>query len=317
MALDDHDGATSARWLRNPQPDHCELAIERLPGLVYVLEQFRLNAPEELAPLCKAQSGTIDEIKASSLFELIGEHKGLNAAVLRCPSLDARLLLIFDERVVDTVVAAVFGGELAAEVGGAALARTDRPRTGVDSALLAALARYLGQALDKGFSPAANLGLTFEGLETLVDLYALGRRDMPAVAARLTIATSAGPLVVTALLPQTLLAPIRKNLSIDPGGEIATADPRWSRQLQVGVTKARVALTAVLDEVEMTLGDVAKLAVGQVLTLRGAGMGRVRLECAGREMFWCRLAQGEDRYSLEIEEPIEPEADAVEAARLR
>ena len=84
--------------------------------------------------------------------------------------------------------------------------------------------------------------------------------------------------------------------------------------MEVGVTKARIAVTAVLDELEMTLGDVAEFAVGQVLNLHGAGMGRVRLECAGREMFWCKLGQGEGRYSLEIEEPVEQEGDAVEAA---
>ncbi len=310
MAIEERDSAAMASWLQGPQSDHLGLSIERMPGLAFALEQFVLNVPQALSPLCKASSsGTIDEMKAANLFELIGECEGLTAAVLHSAQLDARMLLIFDQRIVDTLVVAVFGGEAAATQ-----ARPNRPRTAIEAALFDELARSLGKALDKGFAEIANLALTFERVETLVDVHALGRRDMPAVAARLTIDTPGGPAAVIVLLPQTLLLPIRKSLSFDPGGKTSAPDPRWTRQMEVGVAKARIAVTAVLDELEMTLGDVADLAVGQVLNLHGAGMGRVRLECAGREMFWCKLAQGEGRYSLEIEEPIEQEIDPVAAA---
>jgi flagellar motor switch protein FliM len=284
-----------------------------MPGLAYALEQFALNAPEELAPLCKARAtGQVDAIESSSLFDLIGKRQGLIAAVLRSAQFDARLLLVFEPSIVETVVCAVFGGDSRSSE----RRRAERPPTGIETALIAQLSRHLTAALEKGFAPAAILGLDFERLETISDVYALGRRDMPAVAARVTIDTAAGPAPVTMLTPQSLLAAMRKALSLDPNGEVATADPRWTRQLEVGVSKARVPVTAVLDEVEMTLGDIAALSVGKVLNLQAVGAGRVRLECAGRKVFWCRLMQGEDRYSLEIEEPIEAEAEAVEAASL-
>ena len=72
-------------------------------------------------------------------------------------------------------------------------------------------------------------------------------------------------------------------------------------------------MTAVLDEVPMSLAEIAGLAVGQVVTLHGAGMGRVRLECEGREMFWCKLGQADGRYSLEIEKPVESEDKSIES----
>jgi flagellar motor switch protein FliM len=315
MAVEERDSAAAAPWLQTSQSDQTGLSLERMPGLVFALEQFALNVPGTLAPLCKAQSsGTIDETKLTSLFELIGECEGLTAAVLNCAQLDARLLLIFDQRIVDTLVTAVFGGDRGTGGEAATPARPSRPPTGIEMNLIAELARCLAKALDKGFAPIASLALTFERLETLADLHALGRRDMPAVAARFTIDTPGGATALIVLLPQTLLAPMRKGLSFDPGSETPASDPRWARELEVGVTKARIAVTAVLDEFDMTLGDVADLAVGQVLNLHGAGMGRVRLECGGREMFWCKLGNGEGHYSLEVEEPIEQESDPVEAA---
>ncbi len=315
MAVEEHDGAATAPWLQTPQPDHPGVSIERMPGLVFALGQFALNVPEALAPLCKAHSlGTIDEIKPTNLFELLRDCEDLSAAVLRSVQLDARLLLIFDARIVDTLVNMVFGGEAAANREAAGQARPNRPLTGIETSLLAELAWSLGKALDKGFAEIANLELIFERLQTLVNVYALGRRDMRAIATRLTIDTPAGPTTLIVLLPQTLLLPIRKNLSFDPGSELSTSDPGWTRQMQVGVTKARIAVTAVLDELEMTLGDIADLAVGRVLALHGAGMGRVRLQCAGREMFWCKLGRGKGRYSLEIEAPVEQEGDSLETA---
>ncbi len=317
MAIEERDSAATAPWLQSPQPDQPGLSIERMPGLVFALQQFALSVSEALTPLCKASTpGTVDEVKPTSVFALIGECEGLTSAVLHSAQLDARMLLIFDRRIVDTLVAAVFEDEAGANRETATPARPNRPRTGIETSLVAELARSLGKALDRGFAQIASLALTFERLETLVDAYALGRRDMPAVAARLTIDTPGGPTPLIVLLPQTLLLPIRKNLSFDPGSETSMSDPRWTRQMEVGVTKARVAVTAVLDELEMTLGDVADLAVGKVLNLHGAGMGRVRLECAGREMFWCKLGNGEGRYSLEIEDTIEQESDPTEAARV-
>ncbi len=314
MAVEERDSATAATWLHSAQPDTPGLSLERMPGLAFALAQFALNVPEAIAPFWKTSlPGTIDETKRTTLFEFMSDCEGRIAAVLHCEQFDTRLLMIFEHGVIDTIIPAIFGNEAQTNGDAAATGRLNRAPTTIEMSLVAELARRLGAALDRGFAQIATLGLTFERLETLVDVHALGRRDMPAVAARLTIETPAGPAALTLLVPQSLLAPIRKNLSFDPESESAAVDPRWARQLEVGVTKARIAVTAVLDELEMTLGDIADLAVGQVLALHGAGMGRVRLECAGRQMFWCKLGQGEGRYSLEIEDPIDLDGDPVEA----
>src|SRR5208282_6591630 len=116
MATEEHDGAAAAPWVRNPQPEHPDLSVERMPGLAFAVEQFALNVSEALATLCKGRtSGKIDETKTTNLFEFIGDCEGQTAAVLHSGQLDARLLLIFDSRIVDTLVNAVFGAEPATD----------------------------------------------------------------------------------------------------------------------------------------------------------------------------------------------------------
>ena len=89
-----------------------------------------------------------------------------------------------------------------------------------------------------------------------------------------------------------------------PDPNAAKIDPQWTRQMEQGVTRAKLDLTAILDEFEMSLGDVAGFAVGVTLPLSNGGDGHVRIECAERGVFLCRLGERGDRYALEIEDII-------------
>jgi len=310
MPRAERESAASAPWLQGAQPDSVGQAIERLPGVVFAFEQFALNIPAAAGSLLKLESApTLEAIRSESLFTSLGESQGKLASVLHSATLDARLMLIFDPKIAESLVATVFGDE-SVSLG----ERSPRAPTTIELHLVAELARRLAGALEAAFDGFAGLELRLERLEKLADTYALGRRDGPAVEARLTLESRVGPLALVVLAPQAALVPLRKQLATEPGAESGGGDPRWARQLEQGVARARVAVSAVLDELPMSLGDIAALSPGQVLTLHGSGMGRVRLECEGREMFWCKLGQGDGRYSLEIEAAVEPEDNSIESA---
>jgi len=300
----------SAPWLQGAQPDAATQAFERLPGLAFAFEQFALNIPAAVGSLLKLDvPPKVDVIRPENVFAALGECEGQLAAALHSGALDAKLLLIFDPRIAESLIATVFGDE--------SVSTTERPPrspTTIELHLVGELARRLAGALEAAFESFVALELRLDRLEKLADVHALGRRDGPAIEARLTVHTRVGPLELVVLAPQAPLAPLRKQLAAEPGAETSGGDPRWARQLEQGVTRARVAVAAVLDELPMSLGDIAALTVGQVLTLHGSGMGRVRLECEGREMFWCKLGQGDGRYSLEIESEVEPEDNSIESA---
>jgi flagellar motor switch protein FliM len=310
MPREEREAAATAPWLHSAQPESAAPAMEELPGLVFALEQFALNIPEATASLCKlAGAPELEETRATTAFDAIGQRQSQIAALVRSERIDARLLIIFDQKIADTLAGAIFG------YGAANVAeRSLRSFTTIELHLVAELAKRVTAALDTAFAPVAPLELGVERVMMLTDLHALGRRDGPAVEAGLTLETAAGPLGLVVVAPHALLAPIRKKLAADPTAEVGTGDPRWARELEAGVSRARIGVTAVLDQVSMSLAEIAGLAIGQVLTLQGAGMGKVRLECEGREMFWCKLGQADGRYSLEIEQAIEPEDNSIESA---
>jgi len=300
-----------ARRLEGAMLEHASLAIERMPGLSYALSRFIEEARQRLASLVtRASGGAIEEIRATTLFEAVGECSGLTAGLYASAEPEARVMIALDERIDGLIVSSIFGE--AVGDGSDKPSEAQKPRTAIEAALIEAFARALGEALEAAFMSVARIALDFQGLATIKDQFALGRRDGEAAAARFTLGLSGGVSNGLLLLPQAFLLPFRSELAHDPEDEALPADQRWSRLMEVGVQQTRLPVTAVLEEVPMSLGDVANLQVGGLLPLQCNDFGAIRLECSGRGMFTCKLGQAEGRYRLEVDSPI---AQGGEAAK--
>jgi flagellar motor switch protein FliM len=307
----------AAPWLREAKPDGSGLSIEKMPLLGAALEQFAISAGTGLASLCGVGvTATIDGIEPTTTFELLGVYQNYLAAVLHCASLDARLLLILDPQIVDFVLRSVFDAGPARDDMPSTPNLEERPRSELDSCLVGEFAKALTTMLREALAPSTGLDIAFEGLEELVDPQILGPRDMLAIGVKVTIKSAAGACVLIIALPKAVLGPVSQKLAKGAASGMMKPDPKWTRQMEYGVTQARITLTAILDEFESTLGDISMLAVGQVLNLTGEGQGQIRIECAERGVFHCKLGEQSDRYALEIEEIIAREPDAPISAAM-
>jgi flagellar motor switch protein FliM len=317
MSVD--DGAPEfdhgARRLEGAMLEHPNLAIERMPGLRYALNRFIAEAPQRVASLiARPSGGAIEEVRATTLFQAVSECPELTAAIYASVEPDARLLVALDERIDSLIVSSIFGEAVGADAPDKQGSESKKPRTAIEAALLEAFARALGEALEAAFAPVARVTLSFERLATIKDPYALGRRDGEAAAARFTLGMSGGVFEGLLLLPQALLLPFRAELANDPEADAPAADRRWSQLMQVGVQQTRLPVTAVLEEVPMSLGDVANFHIGGLLPLQCNDFTAIRLECSGRGMFTCKLGQADGRYRLEVESPI---IQGYEAAKVQ
>ena len=303
----------SARRLKGAMLEHPSLAIERMPGLSYALNRFIAEAPERLSSLIALPSGgAIEEVRATTLFQAIGECSGLTAAIYASAEPEARFMIALDERIDSLIVSSIFGEAFGADSPERPGSDAKRQRTAIEAGLLEAFARALGEGLEAAFASVARVALGCEGLVTLKDPFALGRRDGEAVAARFTLSMNGGVCEGLLLLPQAFLLPFRAELAHDPETVAPAADRRWSRLMEVGIQQTRLPVTAVLEEVPMNLGDVANFQVGGLLPLQCNDFTSIRLECSGRGMFTCNLGQADGRYRLEVESPI---AEGQEAAK--
>jgi len=250
--------------------------------------------------------GASEPPSGATLFQAIGDCAGLTAAIFSNAEPAGRLLVVLDERIDELIVSSVFGEAAVVDE-----SETRGGRTAIEAGLVEAFARALGKALETSFAPFGALSLTFEKLVALSDVFALGRRDQPAVAARFSLPIGVGPCEGLVLLPVGLLAPMRKALEREPVEEAPSTDSRWSHRMEAEVKQTRLPVTAVLEDMAMNLGDVAALRVGAVLPLQSGDFDAVRLECAGRRMFLCKLGQGEGRYRLELEQAIAESTEII------
>jgi flagellar motor switch protein FliM len=304
------DGAVNgvdqgARKLQGAMLEHSSLAVERMPGLGYALNRFIAEAPLRLSSLmARPSAGSIGEVRATTQFQAIEDCAGLTAALYASAEPAARLLIALDERIDHLIVASIFGEAVAADAPVSQGGEPRKPRTAIETALLEAFARALGEALEAAFAPLAPITLSFERLQTLNDPFALGRRDGEAAAARFSMQINGGACEGLILLPQAFLLPFRNELAHDPDAEAPAADRRWSRLIELGVQQTRLPVTAILEEVPMSLGDVANFRVGALLPLQCNDFSAIRLDCSGRGMFTCKLGQADGRYRLEVDSPI-------------
>ena len=140
------------------------LAIERMPGLAYALNRFIAEAPLRLASLiARPSGGAIEEVRATTLFQAIGDCSGLTAALYESVEPEARLMIALDERIDRLIVSSIFGEIVGPDSPDKAGKRPRRPRTAIEAALLEAFARALGEALEAAFAPLARVTLGSSG----------------------------------------------------------------------------------------------------------------------------------------------------------
>jgi flagellar motor switch protein FliM len=299
---------SSQRKSHDPLLDQSGFAVERLPMLGIIFDDLATALAEGLRQLCRTPAAfSVQEIAAANLFEVLSACKGSIAGVLHSPELDARSLAIVDQSFVHSLIQILLGGEASEPQ-----LQPERPFTRIEMNLVQKMFEVAAKALQSAFGSVAEASFKLERHDTLADTTILGRRDAPVVIATIAFrALGAGGKMVVAI-PQTALLPMRQKLAREIVSESPAGDPRWARQMQNGVSYAEISVKGVLEELPMTLGEIAALEVGHVLKLRGTGMGRVRLECGEHDLFWCRLSQVEGRYSLEVEEPIVEERDILD-----
>ena len=178
------DGATNevdqgARKLQGAMLEHSNLAIERMPGLRYALNHFIAEAPLRLSSLiARPSGGSIEEVRATTLFQAIEDCSGLTAALYASVEPEARLLIALDERIDHLIVSSIFGEVVVADASSKSRKRGRQAAHGDRSGAPRGVRARAREALEAAFAPLAPIALSFERLQTLSDPFALGRRDM-------------------------------------------------------------------------------------------------------------------------------------------
>ena len=106
--------------------------------------------------------------------------------------------------------------------------------------------------------------------------------------------------------------PARQKLATVVVSDGRAADPRWREQMESEVHRTEVTLSAVLDEKMISLGDVAKFQVGQVLELEATPRTLAQLESNNQVLFWCQIGQLDGYYAMQVADPVDQKREFVD-----
>lgn len=283
--------------------------VERLPMLRTILQRTAGNWAEQIrnvsatvpeVVLLGVESGPPESMVAATANQAV-------ACVLEAPMWNARLIVCAEYEFVFTIVEMLLGGD-----GSEPAPMVDRPLTRTELGLVQLVIEQFATALEQAFAPVAPTNFVVGPAAARVNVDVLGRMTVPIVTAKFHLLTLGLAGGITLMMSQSVLSPMRNELSRTAGPESVRPDPAWSQKIQSEVSRANVDLVAVLDEQELSLADVARFAVGQVLRLRAGPGGMLRVECNGEALINCEIGKANGVYALRVHDFVDQEREFME-----
>ncbi|ALV26321.1 flagellar motor switch protein FliM [Pannonibacter sp. Q-1] len=289
--------------------DAAGISVDRLPMLPVLFDRMA----RVFADAMRQKSASPSYISVSDIGnERIGDvldvyESNALVAVLYSPEWDTRLLIGFDRDFIFTMIDVLFGAD-----GTEPPIDEERTFSSIETRIARTVFEVAANALQESFSPIAETTLKIERVESRMDFAIIGRRNNPAVVARLLLQAIGRGGEIFVVMPHSTLNPLRQRLSQVLSGEMAGRDKQWTQHFQAEIQRTEVKLQAVLEERELTLGEIANLKIGQIIELQATPRSPVKLECNQQPIFNCRLGQLDGSYTLQVEDLIHLEKDIVD-----
>ncbi|WP_349368583.1 FliM/FliN family flagellar motor switch protein [Salinarimonas sp.] len=306
MNIESFQTAAAAGGVSDRLLDAAGITLDRLPMLNVIFDRVATYCADGLRHMSASPSYfSVSNIESGRIGDILEDYDAnAIAAMYHAVDWDTRILVGFDRDFVFTMIEVLFGSD-----GSEPPVDDERGFSNIEMRVAQALFDEAGKAVQQAFGPISKTALNLERIETRMDFAIIGRRNNLAVVAKLLIQALGRGGEMFVIIPQSALSPMRQSLAHVVSTDVATADPRWSKQMQSEVSRTTVSLEAVLEERTVDLGDVAGLQVGQVLELQATPATLVRLECNGQALFRCRLGQSQGAYMLQVEDVIDEDQE--------
>ncbi|MBP2149113.1 FliM/FliN family flagellar motor switch protein [Xanthobacter autotrophicus DSM 597] len=295
--------------IRDMLLDAAGLSLDRLPMLHVLFDRMATFCADGLRQVAASQAYySLSSVESGRIGDVLEAYEGMAiAGIFNAPSWDSQLIVGFDRDFIFTMIEVLFGAD-----GSEPPVEDERSFSNIEGRVAQLLFEQMTKALKAAFALVSDTTFQFERQETRMDFAVIGRRNNLAVTAKflLQALNRGGEMFVT--IPQSALTPLRRALSSTSQAETGGRDPKWAQKIRDEVNRTEVELRAVLDEHEVTLGDIAALKVGQILKLAATPASRVKLESAAQPLFWCHLGQSDGGYVVRLDEQINQHQDFLD-----
>ncbi len=179
-----------------------------------------------------------------------------------------------------------------------------RPYTTIEQDIVKKMTDIVLNDLSAAFDPLSPVAFQFDRLESNPRFAQIARPNSAVLLVRLRVDMEERGGMVEILLPHSTLEPIRDLLLQMFMGEKFGQDSVWERHLGREVGQTYIDIEAVLDERQISLGEVVNLKIGSTVMLDVSADDPVRVKCGGISLTTAQVGRVGDKIAIAVNEDI-------------
>jgi flagellar motor switch protein FliM len=223
-------------------------------------------------------------------------------SVIRAEEWDNFGLLTVDSNLIYSMIDVLLGGRR-----GSGVVRVEgRPYTTIEMALARRMVEVILDDARKAFEPLTAVHFKLERLETNPRFAAITRPANAAILVELRVDMDEKGGKVEFLLPYATIEPIREQLLQAFMGEKFGRDPIWEGHLASEIFASETEIQAVLQELDLPLSRVMRLAAGDTLMLEKGPDDPVTLKCGSVNLTEAIMGHIGRHVSVRVNRPLRP-----------
>lgn len=221
-------------------------------------------------------------------------------SVFKAEEWDNYGLMVVDSALIYSIVDVLLGGRR----GTAAMRIEGRPYTTIERNLVERMVHVVLSDLSAAFDPLSPVTFRFDRLETNPRFATIARPANAAVLVKLRIDMEDRGGRLELMIPYATLEPVRELLLQMFMGEKFGRDSIWENHLASELWLTDVDMSAVLDEITMTLHEVLSWKVGSRIMLNNTPDGIIELRCGDVPMFHGRMGRKGGNIAVRIDREL-------------
>jgi len=227
-------------------------------------------------------------------------------SVFKAEEWDNYGLMTVDSALIYSIVDVLLGGRR----GTAAMRIEGRPYTTIERNLVERMVHVVLADLSAAFDPLSPVTFRFDRLETNPRFATIARPANAVIVVTLRVDMEDRGGMIELLIPYATLEPVRELLLQMFMGEKFGRDSIWEGHLTAELWQTDVTIAAVLDQVEMPLGQVLEWIEGSQLELNSTPNSKVELRCGDVSMFRGRMGRRGGHIAVQVSDKVVREGES-------
>jgi len=244
--------------------NHERIIRGRMPGLELVNERFtRLfmnSLSSKFARFVDVVVQNISMVKFNEFVKTISLSSSIN--IFKIEPLHGHALFVIEAPIVFAILECFFGSNSINNIN-----VEDRSFTSIEQRIIKKIVDLALHDVEIAWKSLADVKLKYVGVETNPRFITIVTPVEPVIKIEIRVAIEEFDGKIFLCIPYSILEPIKEKLYSNVHNEAIEADNQWISRLTTILTDSYVKLIAEIGKVELTIGEVLNLKVGDVISV--------------------------------------------------